>query len=98
VNGNGGNDANLYTNHDWVCSNSGIDHGGIIAEGRILMNSSCYVYNDAWANGSVSMSNSATVNHDVTSSTLAITLLNNTKVNNNATAGKTVTAPAGAIK
>src|SRR5206468_2224697 len=31
VNGNVGNDANLYTNQDWVCNNAGVDHGGIIA-------------------------------------------------------------------
>ena len=44
---------------------------GIIAQGRILMSSSCYVYNDAWASGSVSLNNSALVNHDATSASKA---------------------------
>src|SRR5437588_4210572 len=61
INGYQGNDANIYTNANFVCSNSVTDHGSVYAQGTGTLSQTCHVGGDFWANGSISMSNSALV-------------------------------------
>jgi hypothetical protein len=90
VNGDTGDDADVYTNGSWSCANSMTVHGQMIAQGTIAMTNSCQVTKDIWANGSVSMSNNSLAGHNVTSSTSSITLNNSAHILNNATAGTTI--------
>jgi hypothetical protein len=66
----------------------------MIAQGSITMANSCQVTKDVWANGAVSMSNSAVAGHNVTSSTSSISLANSAHILNNATAGTTISSGA----
>jgi hypothetical protein len=90
VNGDNGDDGDVYTNGSWSCSNSMTIHGQMVAQGNISMINSCQITKDVWANGSVTMSNNTVAGHDVTSSTSSITLNNAAHILNNATAGTTI--------
>jgi hypothetical protein len=87
VNGYQGNDGDIYTNGSWTCDNSSFIRGSVIAQTSVTMDNSCTVAQDVYARNAVSMSGSATVQHDVISATSSITMNNNTKIHNDATAG-----------
>lgn len=89
--GNSGNDGDVYTNGSWVCNNGSYIRGSVIAQGSVTMSNSCTVAQDIQAKNAVNMSQQSRVNHDVTSSNQSITMLNNSKIVNNATAGTTCT-------
>lgn len=97
VNGNQGNDADLYTNGNFNCSNSSVDYGSILAQGSASLSNSCTVLQDLRANGSISMSGQARVGHDAISSTGSITMNNNTVIANNARAATTCTGCTGKV-
>jgi hypothetical protein len=89
VTGNQGNDGDLYTNGNMVCSNSSIIAGSALAQGSIYLSNSCTFNQDAWANLTVTMDQSAVVGHDATSSTTSISMSNSSHVNHNAVSGTT---------
>jgi hypothetical protein len=89
VTGNNGNDGNVYTNGNWICDNNTLIKGSVYAQGTVEMSQGCTVAQDVWANGAVTVFNSATIQHDLTSSTSSIAMSNNTKVLHNATSGTT---------
>lgn len=95
VEGNRGNDGDIYTNGDWNCSNSPLVSGSVYAQGHIAMTNSCTVQGGAWANGSLTLDQSSLVGGDVTSSTAGATLSANSghRVNGKATVLTTVDRP-----
>src|SRR5437763_2444961 len=91
INGHQGNDANIYTNANFVCNNSVTDHGSVYAQGTGALSQTCHVGGDFWANGTISMSNSALVDGNARSSNGSITLNNSAVVTLDAMAHTTVT-------
>jgi hypothetical protein len=91
VYGENGNDADVYTNGSWTCSNSLMVYGSIYAQGSASMSNTCRAAVDLWANGSVTMSNQARIDHDVKSSTGSLTMSQSASVGNNAIVGTTCT-------
>jgi hypothetical protein len=84
VNGNNGNNGDLYTNGDFICGNSSLDYGSVFVQGAATLSNSCTVQQDLRANGNITLSNSARIGHDATSSTGSITLNNSARIDNNA--------------
>ncbi len=95
VEGNRGNDGDVYSNGDWICSSSPIVAGSVYVQGSISMANSCTVQGDAWANGSVTVDASALVGGNVTSYTAGLTLSSNGgyRVNGKATVLTTANRP-----
>jgi len=91
VYGENGNDADIYTNGNWVCSNALMVYGSIYAQGTASLSNTCRSAVDLWANGSITMTNSARIDHDVKSSTGSLTMSQQASVGNNATLGTTCT-------
>ncbi|MEX2458027.1 MAG: hypothetical protein WD770_03470 [Actinomycetota bacterium] len=97
VNGNNGNDADLYTNGNFTCSNSSVDYGSILAQGSATLSNSCTVLQDLRVNGSITMLNSARVGHDAISSTGSITMEGPSVIANNARAATTCSGCTGRV-
>lgn len=95
VSGYNGDDATLFTNGDYVCTNSQALSGHLYAQGAANLSNSCSVSGDLWANGGVTLSNTASVGRDAISSTGAVGLSGKAVVRRNARAATTITA-AGA--
>ena len=91
INGYQGNDANIYTNGAFPCTNSVTDHGSVYAQGTGTMTQTCHVGGDFWTNGSITMSNNSIVDGSAKSSTGSITLSNSATVQLDAMAFSTVT-------
>ncbi|HMC70444.1 MAG TPA: hypothetical protein VKJ07_14915, partial [Mycobacteriales bacterium] len=87
--GHNGNDADFYTNGSWACPNQTTVNGTVIAQGTIDISNSCAISQDAWANGAITMANTATVNNNVTSSTSSLSMINNSRVNKAVRVGTT---------
>jgi len=87
VYGNVGNDADMYTNGNFVCVNSSLDYGSVNVQGSATLGNSCTVAQDLRVNGNIVMSQSARVGHDATSSTGSISLSNQARIDNNARTG-----------
>ncbi|MCA1727146.1 MAG: type II secretion system GspH family protein [Actinobacteria bacterium] len=69
VNGNNGNDGNLYTNGDFSCGNSSVDYGTVWApRGSATLSNSCTVVSDLWVRDDITMNQSARVGHNATAS------------------------------
>ena len=85
VDGNVGNDANVYSGGVWSCSNTATIQGNVYAA-SVNTSGSCTVNQDVWANGSITASKMV-VGHDVTSSTSSISLSGSAHVIHNATSG-----------
>jgi hypothetical protein len=97
VNGNGGNNGDIFTNGNFVCNNSSLDFGSINVQGSVTLGNSCTVIQDLRALGSINMSSSARVGHDATSSTGSITMANSSRIDNNARAASTCTGCTGRV-
>jgi len=78
LNGNNGNDGNVYTNGDLVMKNNTSVSGNVYAQGSATVQSSI-IRATLWANGPVSL-DSTTVFGDVLSSTGTVTISNNSHV------------------
>lgn len=89
--GENGNDADVYTNGSWNCTNALMVYGSIYAQGSASMTNTCRTAVDLWANGAVTMSSQARVDHDLKSSTGGLTLSQSAAVGNNVTVGGTCT-------
>jgi hypothetical protein len=85
VNGNVGNDANVYSGGAWTCTNTATIQGSVYAA-SVNASGACTVNQDVWANGSVT-SSKMVVGHDLTSSTSSINLTGSAHVTHNATSG-----------
>jgi len=97
VNGDVGNDGNVYTNGNWGCENNSVISGSVLAQGNVTMGNGCNVVTDVWAGGSVSLANSAAVGHDLTASAGSITMQNFSHVTHNARAATTCTGCADRV-
>ncbi len=86
VYGNTGNDADMYTNGNFVCSNSSLDYGSVNAQGFASLSNSCTVAQDLRVGGNITMTQSSRVGHDAISSAGTITLANSAQIGNNARA------------
>ena len=89
LNGNGGNNGDVYTNGDFVLANNSLIKGSVYAQrsadiGQGVVNA------DVWAGNTVTLSGGIQVLGNATSSTSSFTLSNNSKVFGNAKAGTTV--------
>jgi hypothetical protein len=91
VYGENGNDADMISNADWNCQNSLTVYGSIYVQGSATMTNTCRTAVDLWANGSVTMSSSARIDHDAKSSTGSLTMSQSSSVGNNAVLGTTCT-------
>jgi hypothetical protein len=97
VTGNAGNDGDLYTNGPFICSNGTTDYGSVSTQGAATLSNSCNLIQDLRANGAISMSNTAHVGHDATSSTGSITMSNSARIDNNARAATTCSSCTGRV-
>jgi cytoskeletal protein CcmA (bactofilin family) len=97
VNGNAGDDADLYTNGDLTTSSSAILHGSVYVQGEVTMNGGSQVSKDVWSNGSLTLQGSAIINGNVTSSTSSDTIKSGAHVYGNARAGTTITVDNNSI-
>jgi hypothetical protein len=89
VNGNAGNDANVYTNGNFTMANNTVIAGSVFAQGSATINNGV-VKQDVWAGGPVSL-HSIAVFGSVQSSTGGISLSNNTHVYRDAKAAGAIT-------
>jgi hypothetical protein len=90
IDGNNGNDGDIYTNGDITCPNTMAVAGTLYAQGQVTLSNSCNVAQDVYANGQIVMSSSATVGHDAISATGAIQMSSSARIGNNATAATTI--------
>jgi hypothetical protein len=97
VNGNAGNDGNLYTNGNFTCSNSSLDYGSVTAQGSATLSSSCHVLQDLSVVGNITMSNSARVGHNATTSAGSISMANSSFIVNNARSASSCTGCTGRV-
>jgi hypothetical protein len=111
VNGDGKNNANVYTNSSFTCSNNENFYGNLYAQGDITGSNTCTTSGDWWAAGKISASGNGGVGgsmyaggcNDTTKGCLAtastagsITLSSNYSVAKNATAKGTISpTPCG---
>lgn len=97
IEGNTGNDGDVYSNGNWTCETSPRIYGSVIVQGSITMENSCRVEQDVWANGSITMDNTSSVGGDAKSSTAGMVLSNwggGYHINGKATVATTVDRPA----
>src|SRR5439155_26235419 len=86
-----GNDADLYTNGNFVDTNNITVNGSILAQGTATISNQTTVQEDVWAGGAISMSGSSTVFGTARSSTSSISVSNPAHVYGHARAGTTIT-------
>jgi hypothetical protein len=89
LNGNGGNNGDVYTNGNFSLSNNTLLKGSVYAQGSATIGQGI-VNADVWAKNAVSLSNGIQVLGNATSSTSSITLDSNSTVFGNAKAGTSV--------
>lgn len=65
INGNGANNANVYTNTNYVCGNNEMVFGNVYAQGDITASNTCSASGDWWAKGSVTSTGNGTVGGSV---------------------------------
>lgn len=89
LNGNGGNNGDVYTNGDFTLGNNTLIKGSVYSQGAATI-SQGVVNADVWAKNAVSLSSGIQVLGNSTSSTSSITLSNNSTIFGNAKAGTTI--------
>jgi len=97
INGNSGNDGDIYTNGNFACSNGTTDYGTVVAHGTATVSNTCNILQDLRASGSISMSGSGHVGHDAISSTGSITMANSSRIDNSARAATTCGGCTGRV-
>lgn len=93
VNGNVGDDANIYSNGNVTCPNGALQqyHGNIYAQGAVSFSGNCSVSGDIWANNAVTLGgNNTTVGGRVISSTSSVSVSNLGGVSGNIMAATTI--------
>jgi hypothetical protein len=91
ITGYNSNNGNIYTNGDFVCNNNSTVYGSVYAQGGATIGSSCTMAQDLWTGSSISMSNTAEVKGNLTSSTGGLTLQNSAKIDGNVKVNGTCT-------
>lgn len=91
ITGHNGSDAILFTNGDFVCTNSQSLAGHLYAQGSASLSNSCSVSGDLWARDGVTLSNFATVGRDAISGNGAVGLSGQALVRRNARAAGAIT-------
>jgi len=61
INGNGANNANLYTNSTYTCTNNQFIYGNVYSQGDIIGSNTCSAAGDWWAKGKISASGNGAV-------------------------------------
>ncbi len=89
VNGNAGNDANVYTNGNFTMANNTVISGSVFAQGTASITNGV-VRQDVWAGGPVTLRSIAVFGSAI-SSTGGISLTNNTRVYRDAKAAGAIT-------
>ncbi len=84
-----GNDADIYTNGDFSCSNSQTYYGSVVAQGTATMANSCSVRQDLYVADNVTTSGHNDIGHDLKTSGGNISLNKNTTVGHDAIAAGT---------
>lgn len=84
-------DATLFTNGDFACTNSQSLQGNLYAQGSISLANSCSVSNDVWAGTNVTLANNSSVGRDAIAGTGSVTMSGQANVRRNARAGTTIT-------
>jgi hypothetical protein len=97
VNGNVGNDGDLYTNGNFTCGNSSNIKGSVNAQGTGALSNSCTLAQDFWVNGTMTMTQTSSVGHDATSSVSSLTMSNSSRVLHNARTGTTCSGCTGRV-
>jgi Tfp pilus assembly protein PilX len=90
ANGYQGNDADIYTNGDFVDTNNITVNGSILAHGSITISNQTTVREDVWAKYAVDLSGSSTVFGTARSSKSSVTVTNPAHVYGSARAGTTI--------
>lgn len=84
--GNVGNDADIYTNGNFTCSNNETIRGSVFSQGTLTASNNCTVEVDYYARGNVTITNNVTVGHDIRSSRGNISMSSNSRANHDAIA------------
>ena len=71
-----GQNANVYTNSDFVCQNKETVYGSVYTQGSATAMNSCTVLVDLWAQGGITASNNASIGGNVKSSGGSISFSN----------------------
>ncbi len=97
INGNIGNDGDIYTNNAFNCSNSLTVKGSVYTQGSASLANTCAIVNDLYAKNNITGSNSASIGRDAKTSQGNISLTNTASIGHDAIAFGTITAGAGAV-
>ena len=97
INGNVGNDGDVYTNNAFNCNNSLTVKGSVYTQSSASLSNTCTVVNDLYAKNSITGSNSASIGRDAKTSQGNISLSNSATIGHDAIASGTITASAGAV-
>jgi hypothetical protein len=95
--GNEASDTDVYVNGNAAMASASIVYGNLYASGSITLRGNSQVRRDAWANTTVSLSNSSRVLGGATSSTSSISVSQQAKILQDARAGTSISAGSGAI-
>jgi hypothetical protein len=79
-NGYASNDADVYTNGDFVMTNNATIHGTVYAQGAADISNGGAVYEDVWAKGNVTVGGNTAIYGTVKSSTGSVTINNPARV------------------
>ena len=93
VNGQVGDDGDIYTNQAFTCANSLTVHGSVSTQAGATLSNTCTIANDLYAKNDVVGSGNGSIGHDVKSSQGNITIDNPRTVGHDAIVGvgKTIT-------
>ena len=97
VNGNIGNDGDVYTTLPFTCANSLTVQGSVYTQGGATLSNTCTIANDLYAKNDIVGSGNGTIGRDAKSSKGSITLNNPRVVQHDAIAFGTITAAAGLV-
>lgn len=91
VQGYAGNDAIVYTNGNFTCTNTPVLQGYVYAQGSASISNFCAIDADIWSAGAVVLRGNGRVGRDLISGTSSVTIEDRGVVSRNARAGTTVT-------
>ena len=95
--GNEASNTDVYVNGNASLSSASVVYGSLYAQGTITMRGNAQVRRDAWANSTLSLSNTARVLGNGISSTANISVKNSARIGMDATAGTSISAGSGGI-
>lgn len=94
IKGNVGNDADVYTNGNFTCTNSPVIEGSLfVPYGSATLQNSCRTLADTWARDSVNLSGQKTIGGRVLSSQSTVTATSQTGINGTVLAAGAISWP-----